>query len=236
MLVHAAVVGGGLALATASGSPEPRRVAVVRFAPSEPAPPVAASRAKERPVPERREIDPSSATALREPTPDAEPFTHHEADWQPVLGPREPLFDGPPAVRLRPEPAPPVVAEPEPPAEPSPPIVASEPPAQVPPPAPAPEQPSFVAPQALDAVNRPPTYPAVARRRGYEGEVVLRLAIDADGNVLDVTIARPSRYPVLDRAALRAARQWRFSPARRDGLPVAATKQVPVEFRLTDAE
>jgi protein TonB len=61
----------------------------------------------------------------------------------------------------------------------------------------------------------PPTYPAQARRRGWKGVVDLRLRIDAAGRVGDVEVARASGFPVLDDAAVRAARRSRFRlPAR----------------------
>jgi len=78
----------------------------------------------------------------------------------------------------------------------------------------------------------PPRYPTLARRRGQEGVVRLRLSIDALGRVDAVTVLRTSGFPLLDRAALKAVRSWRFEPAREGGRPVAAELIQPVEFRL----
>jgi protein TonB len=83
--------------------------------------------------------------------------------------------------------------------------------------------------------NAPPDYPADARRRGEEGVVRLALRIAVDGTVTSAEVASSSGVPALDRSALDAARRWRFRPATRAGMPVAATLSTAVHFRLSDA-
>lgn len=74
----------------------------------------------------------------------------------------------------------------------------------------------------------PPPYPARARRRGLQGEVLLRIAIDADGWPHEVTVVRSSGHRELDRAAQRhVLGNWRFSPPG-----VAAAGELPVRFSL----
>jgi TonB family protein len=82
--------------------------------------------------------------------------------------------------------------------------------------------------------NAPPDYPSDARRRGEEGVVRLALRIAVDGTVTSAEVASSSGIPALDRAALEAARRWRFQPATRAGMPVAATLSTAVHFRLSD--
>ena len=62
---------------------------------------------------------------------------------------------------------------------------------------------------------------------------MLRIDVDARGVPTDVQVVERSgdRDRAFDRAAIEAARQWRFQPATRNGEPVAATVQLPVEFR-----
>ncbi len=84
------------------------------------------------------------------------------------------------------------------------------------------------------AYNPLPRYPSIARRRGWEGRVVLRVEVGADGHPLSVAIASSSSFSALDEAAGRAVRRWRFEPAQRAGLPVVAFVDVPIVFRLQD--
>lgn len=48
------------------------------------------------------------------------------------------------------------------------------------------------------------------------------LLVGADGHVWDVALQAQSRHPAFDRAAARVGRSLRFSPASREGRPVAA--------------
>jgi len=81
-------------------------------------------------------------------------------------------------------------------------------------------------------VNPPPRYPPSARRRGYQGVVLLRVRVLEDGTVGEVRVVRSSGYAVLDRAALEAVKQWRFVPARRGDRPIPMEVRVPIRFSL----
>jgi len=76
-----------------------------------------------------------------------------------------------------------------------------------------------------------PDYTEEGRRRGIEGEVALEIVVRGDGSVGDVTVRR-GLGAGLDERAVDAVRQWRFSPATRQGAPVDVIVQVSVEFRL----
>jgi protein TonB len=80
--------------------------------------------------------------------------------------------------------------------------------------------------------NRAPDYPEIARRRGEQGRVLLRVSVSADGTPLGVTVLDTSGHPSLDAAALTAVRQWRFIPATQAGHSVTAFADVPVRFQL----
>lgn len=82
--------------------------------------------------------------------------------------------------------------------------------------------------------DRPPAYPEIARRRGQQGRVLLRVAVSPAGLPVNVSVAASSGFPTLDSAAVNAVEQWRFVPATRAGAPVAATAEVPLRFRLVD--
>lgn len=82
--------------------------------------------------------------------------------------------------------------------------------------------------------NPPPRYPYLARRRGQEGRVILRVRVSAAGHAEAVLIRQSSGYRILDKAAVKAVRKWRFAPALKGGGSVAGSVDVPVSFKLTD--
>ena len=84
----------------------------------------------------------------------------------------------------------------------------------------------------LYRVNPPPAYPLSARRRGYQGMVILEVLVGYSGRVVDLRLAQSSGHGVLDDAALEAVKTWRFIPGSRDGLPVDMWVRVPVRFEL----
>lgn len=86
-------------------------------------------------------------------------------------------------------------------------------------------------PPVPDPSNRQPVFPAEAYARGERGRVTLLLRLSAEGSVTDVTVSESSGSASLDRAALDAARGWRFRPATRDdGTAIASTVRRGVNF------
>ncbi len=75
-----------------------------------------------------------------------------------------------------------------------------------------------------------PAYPAGALAERTYGTVVVHATIGIDGKVRDVTVIRS--IPALDRAAIDAVRQWEFSPARMQGVPVAVIVTIVVNFAI----
>ncbi|MCI0667730.1 MAG: energy transducer TonB [Methylococcaceae bacterium] len=80
--------------------------------------------------------------------------------------------------------------------------------------------------------NPKPVYPRAARSRHWEGLVMLRVYVTADGHAGEVSVQRSSGHEVLDESALSAVRRWRFVPARRGDLVQASWATVPIEFVL----
>lgn len=82
-------------------------------------------------------------------------------------------------------------------------------------------------------LNNPlPPYPLIARIKGWQGRVLLDVVVSAQGRPHTVTVERSSGHRVLDLAALKAVRSWRFIAAQRDGRNVFGQLTVPVVFRL----
>ncbi len=85
----------------------------------------------------------------------------------------------------------------------------------------------------VDYLDNPkPAYPALARRMGEEGRVVLRVQVSANGLPTDIVLQSASGSARLDQAAFDAVRRWRFVPARRGDEAVAASVLVPIVFSL----
>lgn len=80
--------------------------------------------------------------------------------------------------------------------------------------------------------NPRPRYPKRARRRGYEGKVVLEVLVDRSGRVKELRILTSSGYPVLDRAALKSVNGWLFEPGMVGDEKVDMWVRVPVRFEL----
>lgn len=126
---------------------------------------------------------------------------------------------------------------PQPQLEPPPPSVTAPPSVTTPPsvnggpdnPAPKPVEDTFVKAEIIEKVR--PVYPAIARVASIEGSVVLAATVGADGSISNLRVIR-SADPRLDQAAREALLKYRFTPARRNGLPETSTMEVTVEFLL----
>lgn len=85
----------------------------------------------------------------------------------------------------------------------------------------------------VDAASReraPVRYPPDAVRTGARGTVLLSIDVAEDGTATAISVMRTSRVRSLDRAALEAARRWRYLPAIREGQANASTMQLEVSF------
>jgi protein TonB len=107
-------------------------------------------------------------------------------------------------------------------------VVVADTPADPEPPAPR-VMPRF---DAAYLQNTPPAYPALARRSGEQGRVLLRVVVRPDGTPETVELRQSSGSQRLDHAALDAVRRWRFVPARQGNTPVTAAVIVPIVFSL----
>jgi protein TonB len=160
----------------------------------------------------------------------------------------------PPSLPVRPSLAPtPLALAPEPVPQPNqtpaaPPTVAATAPVNAPVSATAPvaPAPSVVVPAAPAAPTKvdlpttvadyqaksPPIYPAMSRRMGEQGRVVMRVLIGADGVPQQAEVLQSSGHGRLDRAASDAVMRWRYVPGKRGGVPETMWFQVPIEFKL----
>jgi protein TonB len=105
----------------------------------------------------------------------------------------------------------------------------------VPPPPPAPVPPKIV--PVGGAIREPkklvhvaPSYPEIARLSRLEGKVTMDAIIDATGRVQSVRVLSAS--PLFEDAAVRAVKQWRYSPTQLNGVPVPVLMTITVVFTL----
>lgn len=144
------------------------------------------------------------------------------------------------APQVVPQAAPPAVA----PSSPLPiasPVVATAAPARpaaavaapVPAPTPAPRRPvedSGLGARMLSAP--PPKYPLESRRKREQGVVALSVLLGIDGRVETLSVSSSSGFERLDKAALKAVREWRWAPLVRNGEPVQVRGIVTIPFQL----
>ena len=107
-----------------------------------------------------------------------------------------------------------------------------------PPPAPAVHAPVVRAPVRVGgAITVPalvtriePVYPPLAVRAQVQGVVILEAVVDRHGEVENVSVLRS--IPLLDRAAIEAVRQWRYSPLLLNGQAERFVLTVTLSFSL----
>ena len=102
-----------------------------------------------------------------------------------------------------------------------------------PPPPPAPAKPRRVggdlqAPALIHRVE--PDYPGMAVSGKVSGTVILEATVDEAGSVTDVKVLRS--ILLLDKAAIKAVRQWRYQPLLLNGQPISFILTVTVSFSL----
>ncbi len=117
----------------------------------------------------------------------------------------------PPVIAAPPQEAPVPVEAPPPPPPPAPVEIAAAP---DPEPAPAPPPPVLTEPVFnADYLDNPaPVYPAVSRRIGEQGRVILRVLVSPTGLAEEVQVRSSSGHVRLDEAARTTVARWRFVP------------------------
>lgn len=99
---------------------------------------------------------------------------------------------------------------------------------------PVPEPPAFVEADYRSAsLNNPPTrYPRAALERHWEGRVLLRVQVLANGSAGEVAVEKSSGHEVLDASASEQVKSWRFVPARERSGPLDSWVIIPIEFKI----
>ena len=194
-------------------------------------------------MPEVKEpLPPMLVSLVASPTPEPEVVTLVPAPPQPVVKKQKPIVKKqqltPEPVTAEPEVAQPVVAQAvvtEAPPTPATPVVVAKAPEVVEAPEPKLEPETVIEPPRFGAayLNNPaPDYPALSRRLGEQGRVLLRVLVSTGGTAKTVQVEGSSGSDKLDQAAIKAVKKWTFIPAKRSNKPISAYVLVPVKFSL----
>lgn len=101
-----------------------------------------------------------------------------------------------------------------------------------PPSPPAPPKIELPSSDAAYLNNPKPPYPALSKRLGEQGKVVVRVLIGVDGTAQQAEIRTSSGYDRLDQAALATVLKWRYVPGKRGGVAETMWFNVPINFVL----
>jgi len=77
-----------------------------------------------------------------------------------------------------------------------------------------------------------PVYSMQARQMRLQGTVVLKVLVDERGGVEQVVVVNGISGADLNEAAVKAARQWTYRPATKDGVPVKVWTTEQVNFKI----
>lgn len=81
-------------------------------------------------------------------------------------------------------------------------------------------------------VSQPqPSYTEAARQNQVEGVVVLKVILSSEGTIVGISVLSGLPYGLTERA-IAAARTIRFTPAKKDGVPVSVAVQVEYKFTI----
>ncbi len=80
--------------------------------------------------------------------------------------------------------------------------------------------------------NPAPRYPEQARKMGQQGLVLLSVSVSQNGRPMDIRLTQSSGFPLLDEAALRTVKKWKFEPARLGSLRIESRVEIPIRFEL----
>ena len=97
------------------------------------------------------------------------------------------------------------------------------------------EQDQHLRASVMDLIARQLTYPAIARRKGWQGVVKLELHIESDGLISALHVDETSGYAVLDRAAMESLQLASIPGASQWLHGHSIDMLIPIEYRLLDS-
>ncbi|MDP9895404.1 protein TonB [Variovorax boronicumulans] len=165
---------------------------------------------------------------------------------KPKVEPPPPPPPPPKVAKAPPPPRPQAIREPKPTPAPQAPVGTTEPPPPpAPPAAPTPPAPPALppAPPAPPAVQLPSSnadylqnpkavYPAMSKRLGEQGKVIVKVLVGVDGLPKSAEVKKSSGFDRLDEAAIEYIMKCRFVPGKVNGVVQAMSYDAPVNYVL----
>ncbi len=192
------------------------------------------------PTPPTPQAPPPEPPPPAPPPPPPEPEPEKPVEDPDAIKPPPKPVEKPKVEKPKPVKKPEPIQKPRPPAPQTPPAPSA--PSTPAPPTPSPAPPAPAAPVKESAAvsglaslgNPPPEYPGLALRRSWEGRVILRIKVLANGRAGSVEVTQSSGKPVLDEAAVEAVRNWKFIPAKRGDTPIEGFATQTIDFKLPE--
>jgi len=84
----------------------------------------------------------------------------------------------------------------------------------------------------IQEIERKKFYPPLARRFGIEGKVVVRIVVDREGKLKEVSVVKSSGNKILDRAASKLMKKCDFPPLPPEYQKEVFDVEVPIRYEL----
>lgn len=78
----------------------------------------------------------------------------------------------------------------------------------------------------------PPRYPQGLLKKRVSGRVLVAMTVDETGKVTNAVVKETSGYGDMDKAALNAAKRWKFKPGIKGGRKAVMTVVQPFNFKM----
>ena len=80
--------------------------------------------------------------------------------------------------------------------------------------------------------NPHPKYPLIARKKGWQGRLLLNVRISENGDVININVIQTSGFEILDQTSIETIKGWKFTPAQIGKKKVEDFLNIPISFKL----
>ena len=80
--------------------------------------------------------------------------------------------------------------------------------------------------------NPHPEYPMIARKKGWQGRLLLNVHVSKGGDVININVLKTSGFEILDKISVKTIKDWKFIPARIGKKNIEDNLNIPVSFKL----